>query len=638
MTIEQPDGAGSGSPSLDNAWLGVPVIITGGAVAVLDASSGTTVAVSAASASGATLTATGLPGGARVDIGGTVRVILWTCDSDGNVLAPAIPALLGEAPGERNGSRSYATAHETLLRAFGSAAADVAAAQAAFEADINATVDAAVDEVADLSEQVAAFDARVDALENPVTATPADAVGVVFWGKGISDPTLRTMTGNRLDSLINGIDNGLVMTRRAGTPIIDTTVSRNGHNPLRMDATTEIKVDTGGPAGNQSFGIMLLTDGSDATAFTGFCRAGALSAAGGVGLTTSGRFGSGLVGGVGQPIAAAPEPLADGTLRIVGTQNLPQYGRIACTVDSRYPQPASGAAWNYTGYSPLTLDGSIALGKIETGGVVNLSGVYDFVVWVGELSAADRAMIAAYWCERFSKALTAPGLYITGDSNSVASPGANATTTWPDRLATLLAAQLALDGRTMPVFRNTALSGKYAGGAWALQGTTSPTCAYQSDGNYVAWTDSVNPGQGIQYSAAKSRSGCREYEIALVMAGTNDLISEGVSGDEMIARLKYICATLRDMGYYVVLQTIIAGSSSFYTTPKEAARVAANAWIVASAVSEGYARRIVNHSNLAFNATNYGADALHPNDVGQAIMAANVFAVVEPAIREDLAA
>lgn len=470
--------------------------------------------------------------------------------------------------------------------------------------------------------------------------TPADAGGAVFWGRGITDPAFRTMTGSRVDSLINGLGNGLTITRRAGTPIIDTTVSRNGHHPLRMDATTELRLDTGGPIGNQSFGIMLLTDGSDATPFTGLCRCGALSAAGGVGLTTGGRYGAGLVAGAGQPNAAPPEAIANGTLRIAGIQNLPQYGRIACTVEGRYPAQTSGEVWNYTGNSPLALDGSIALGKIETGGVVNLSGVYDFVVYLGELAPADRAMIADYWCTRFSKTKSAPGLLIMGDSNSVPSPGSNATTTWPDRLATSLAAQLALDGRTMPVFRNIALSGKYAGGLWSLQGTTSPTGAYQADGNYVAFVGGVTNHQGIQESAAYSRSGCREYEIALVMFGTNDIVSEGISGEVLIDRLKYICATLRDQGYYVILQTVLNGSTnpSYLGGAHGVAQATGNTWIVNNAVAEGFARRIVDHSNMPWNATYFGADLLHPNDTGQALMAANAHAVVEAAIREDLAA
>ncbi len=135
--IDQPAGAGAGSPSLDYAWIGVPVLLAAleGTAQVLDKSDGLEYALSATSNGEATLNTSGIPGAVRITDGVTVRVIGFTKSVSGVVLAPAAPPVLDEVPGERNGLRGYCHAWDEMWQS--------------------------------TREEIAALKARVDSLENP---------------------------------------------------------------------------------------------------------------------------------------------------------------------------------------------------------------------------------------------------------------------------------------------------------------------------------------------------------------------------------------------------------------------------------------------------------------------------------------
>lgn len=481
---------------------------------------------------------------------------------------------------------------------------------------------------------------RIAALE-PAPAAPFDpsqATGAYGWALGITDPAYRTMTGSRVDTLINGVPNGGTLVRSAGNPVIDTATVLNGYNPLRMDATTEIACASGGPSANQAHWIMVLTDGSH-NAFSGMARAGALSAAGGVGVTTSQRYAAGLVAAEGVPRVDAPEPTVNGAMRVVGLQHLPMYGQLTVMIDGYAPQAASGSAWTFA--KTVSLNGTWALGKIETGGVVNTSAIYDVVWGTGVLGAADRAAILNYWVEKFSLARLAPRILIIGDSNSTTTPSSPATTSWVTLLTNALTTQLAIDARTMPTISNIALSGKAVGGDWSIGGTASPSMQYQADGNYVAFVAANTNNQGQGMSAPFSRSGRREYEIAIVMGGTNDLINQNITGAQLIERVQYICSQLKAHGYYVVLQTCIPGSSNsgYYGdgTPgtREVHRDTFNAWVVADAIDDGYADRVVDHDGNGLTwPADFDSDTVHYADAGGVKMAAAVYAQVYDLIQE----
>lgn len=113
--IEQDDGAGTGNPSLDNAWLDVAIIIGSGTFTVLDKTDGLTVNFSGNGSGVVRVTGTGGVGAARIsDNQSVVRVIGFTKSSTGAVLAVAAPPTYLESPGERNGPRAYARAWDAI--------------------------------------------------------------------------------------------------------------------------------------------------------------------------------------------------------------------------------------------------------------------------------------------------------------------------------------------------------------------------------------------------------------------------------------------------------------------------------------------------------------------------------------------
>jgi hypothetical protein len=116
ITIDQPGGAGAGTPSISFGRIGVPVNVTGGThaeepYAIADVTSGLTAAIT----DGGVLTTSGTVAGAvRLAVSdaageSTYVVIGFTKDAAGVDLAVAPPPCFGERPGERNGDRSYAT-------------------------------------------------------------------------------------------------------------------------------------------------------------------------------------------------------------------------------------------------------------------------------------------------------------------------------------------------------------------------------------------------------------------------------------------------------------------------------------------------------------------------------------------------
>jgi lysophospholipase L1-like esterase len=478
------------------------------------------------------------------------------------------------------------------------------------------------------------FEIEFGVLQGVADWTPASIPGVYFWAKGITDSTLRTMTGNRIDLMQNGIAGGVSITRSAGTPIIDTTKVRNGYNPMVMDSTTNLGAASGGPVGNAPHCIIILTDGSDATAFTGFVRAGAVGGSGGLGLTTSGRYAAGLVAGEGTPNVASPEPLADGALRMLHCQHRPNYGLLTVGIDGHAPVAASGSSWAYT--KTLALDGTFAFSNIEAGRTPNASPIWDAVLVSQEVSAGDLARLAAYWETKFSLPELAPRLLFLGDSLTDPTPISPATTTWPAVMTTTLNAQLTIDGRTNVDTGNTALSGKMLNGlVWAAG---SPNISRQADGVYQ--TAVLTGIQGLHNSAPYSRSGRREYEIIMGVAGTNDIINAARTGAQIIEDLKYVLTQLRAQGYYRIWGTIPPGSTAggYFNGSKETYRVEVNDWLVDEAYGAGYLDEPAvdfEAAGLAWNVTYYGAgpDTLHQNDAGKALMAAAMYEAVYSLIR-----
>jgi hypothetical protein len=464
--------------------------------------------------------------------------------------------------------------------------------------------------------------------------TPADEPDVYIWAE-FSNPARRTMTGNRLDVLANPA--GVALTRSAGTPIIDATKVRNGLNPMVMDATTLLGFASGGPVGNAAHTIIILTDGSDATAFTGFCRAGAIGGSGGLGLTTSGRFAAGLVAGEGVPQVASPEPLADGALRMLHCQHRPNYGYLMVGIDGRAPIAASGSAWAHT--KTLSLDGSFYFGAIESGRAPNTSPIWEAVAVNGTASAGFLARLAAYWQKKFSLPKLAPMLHVFGDSLADPTPVSPATTTWPAVMKTTLDAQLTVDGRTTTDMLNSALSGKMLNGVvWA---SGSPNICRQADGLYP--TIVLTTPQGIHYSAPYSRSGRRKYDIAMGGAATNDIINAARTDLQIIEDLKYVFDRLIRHRYEgIVWHTIPAGSnlSGYFDGARGTYRTGVNSWLVNTAKSAGYLRDIdevvdLDAAGLVWNTTYYGAgpDSLHQNDTGKALMASAMYTAVYRLIR-----
>ncbi len=469
--------------------------------------------------------------------------------------------------------------------------------------------------------------------------TPASIPGAYFWAKGISDPTLRTMTGSRIDTMQNGIPSGVSITRSAGTPIIDTTKVRNGYNPMVMDSTTNLGSASGGPVGNAPHCIIILTDGSDATAFTGFVRAGAVGGSGGLGLTTSGRYAAGLVAGEGVPQVASPEPLADGALRMLHCQHRPNYGYLMVGIDGRAPIAASGSAWAHT--KTLALDGSFAFSNIEAGRTPNASPIWDAVLVNQEVSAGDLARLAAYWKAKFSLPDLSPMIHVFGDSLADPGPISPATTNWPSVMKTTLDAQLTVDGRMTTDMLNSALSGKMLNGVvWA---SGSPNICRQADGLYP--TIVLTSAQGIHYSAPYSRSGRRKYDIAMGGAATNDIINAARTDTQIIEDLKYVFDRFINQSRYdgIVWHTIPAGSnlSGYFDGARGTYRTAVNGWLVNTAKSGGFLRDIdevvdFDAAGLVWNTTYYGAgpDSLHQNDTGKALMASAMYTAVYRLIRK----
>jgi hypothetical protein len=482
----------------------------------------------------------------------------------------------------------------------------------------------------------------VNVLVGPTTTyvpeewTPADEPDVYIWAE-FSNPARRTMTGNRLDVLANPA--GVALTRSAGTPIIDTTKVRNGLNPMVMDATTLLGFASGGPVGNAAHCIIILTDGSDATAFTGFCRAGAIGGSGGLGLTTSGRYAAGLVAGEGSPNVASPEPLADGELRMLHCQHRPNYGLLTVGIDGRAPIAASGSAWAFS--KTLSLDGSFYFGAIESGRAPNTSPIWEAVAVHGTPSAGFLARLAAYWTKKFSLPKLAPMLHVFGDSLADPGPISPATTNWPSVMKTTLDAQLTVDGRATTDMLNSALSGKMLNGVvWA---SGSPNICRQADGLYP--TAVLVGVQGMHYSAPYSRSGRRRYDLAIGGAATNDIINAARTDTQIIEDLKYVFDRFINQSRYdgIVWHTIPAGStaSGYFDGARGTYRTAVNSWLVNSAKSGGFLRDIdevvdLDAAGLIWNTTYYGVgpDTLHQNDTGKALMAAAMYEAVYRLIRK----
>ena len=122
FTINQAAGAGAGSPSLDDAWLGVDVALSGGVCTVLDQSLGLSVTLTQIDDTTATLHASGRVGGSvRVecvepDNTSTVRVIEFTRSSLGVAEAVAGLPCRGELVGERNAARGWADSLDAIVQ------------------------------------------------------------------------------------------------------------------------------------------------------------------------------------------------------------------------------------------------------------------------------------------------------------------------------------------------------------------------------------------------------------------------------------------------------------------------------------------------------------------------------------------
>jgi hypothetical protein len=457
--------------------------------------------------------------------------------------------------------------------------------------------------------------------------TPANISGAYFWAKAFSDASLRSG-----DVLNNGISGGVSITRTAGTPNY-TGPTQNGKTPIRMDATTNIGSATGGPTGNAAHCIIILTNGSDATPFTGFVRAGAVGQAGGIGLTTSGMFGAGLVVGEGVPrVDSPPEALADGTMRMVHEQHRPSYGVLTVGIDGRAPQNPASSNWSYA--KVLNLDGSFAFSNIETGRTPNGSSIYDAVLVSGIVSTGDLVRLARYWTTEYALPKLAPRILFKGDSLTDPAPVAPATTTWPALSLTAVNAQLAIDGRTALSSSNIALTGKMLNRlVWAAG---SPNMSRQADGLFDTWVP--NGVQGVQGSAPYSRSGRRQYEIIAGIGATNDICNANRTGLEVIDDLKYVFDNYIDSEYEgIAWGTIPPGSQAagYFQGIKETYRVQVNDWLRNDAISGGFLRPVdevvdFEAAGLVWNVTYYGAgpDPLHQNDAGKTLMASAMTAAI----------
>ena len=319
-------------------------------------------------------------------------------------------------------------------------------------------------------------------------------------------------------------------------------------------------------------------------------------------------------------------------------QHRPNYGLLTVGIDGRAPIAASGSAWAFA--KTLTLDGSFAFSNIEAGRTPNASPIWDAVLVSQEVSAGDLARLAAYWEAKFSLPELAPRLLFLGDSLTDPTPISPATTTWPAVMKTTLDAQLTIDGRTTTTSANTALSGKMLNGVvWAAG---SPNICRQADGLYQ--TAVVVGVQGIHYSAPYSRSGRRKYEIAMGVAGTNDIINAARTDLQIIDDLKYVFDRLINLSRYegIVWGTIPPGSnaSGYFDGARGTYRTAVNSWLVNTAKSGGFLRdtdEVVDFeaAGLAWNVTYYGAgpDTLHQNDAGKALMASAMYTAVYRLIR-----
>jgi hypothetical protein len=442
--------------------------------------------------------------------------------------------------------------------------------------------------------------------------TPADLPGIT-WIDAPDDATKRTLgPGNRVDQLVSLLPGGAIMNRTAGTPTIDPATVLNGKQLWRLDATTEIAIGSGGPVGNEAWWIVTLCKG-DSVSAGGLSRVGARAGSGSLGISSGGYYAAGRPTIEGLP--RVETPLADGNPRIVQAQYMPAYSYLFSGFDGRLP-PDATANW-YFSKSGLTMDGSMAHGHAEVAGSANTSARGRTFIGRGVLNGGPMARLTNWIVEFYALPRTAPRILFIGDS-LIANPGTAPATgdSWAQRARDQLNTQLTIDGRTNLDISFLAQAGRYLGGAWD---NSNPPMAFNADGNYPTISATI-----VNRTAPWSRSARRQYEIAVAMGGTNDFINGNVSSAECIARLKYVWGALMAQGYYVVAPTIPPGflNAGFWSTTREAGRVAVNAWITGSAVAEGYAHATIDWEagGLVYGATYYSGDALHPNDAGHILM------------------
>lgn len=428
--------------------------------------------------------------------------------------------------------------------------------------------------------------------------TMLDTVGLIFWGKGIQDPVYRTMNGTRCDALLNPTGSGLDMLRTTGTP---TIIASGGRNVFRSAGTSDISCASGGPIGNEPFWIKVLTLGDDTT-FGEFIRVGSRGALAnpdpscGVGVTIGAEFGAGRLAAEGVPRGAQPGPIANGQARSVTAQHLPAFGKLTVGIDGRAPRATSGSTWAYS--KVYNLDGSFALGATIAAATANTSGILDFVIGRGVLSAIDEARIDDAWAQQFPEVTRLPGELISvGDSITNGDDLASPTT---ERFGVqILNAINAAVVDQLVGFKNS-LGGKRVGGDWL---TGNPAMTFQCSGQYQVFVDVGD--QGIHYSIPFQRTGRSRLQIVNIMGLTNDIVSLDITTMDAIGRLKACCYSVHQTGAYVALWSTILGSAGFWTPTKEAKRQAVIAWVRDQSVAEGFADFAINSED---------AGLIHPDD------------------------
>lgn len=266
----------------------------------------------------------------------------------------------------------------------------------------------------------------------------------------------------------------------------------------------------------------------------------------------------------------------------------------------------AGADTSESATGNLGLSGALTLGSLS-GGTSDWSGDLAFIACYSRaLSDTECELMRAYLTRRFSGLAGWGSIIFEGDSLTAGQGASDANHVYPK----LVRDEMDADGLTYNYYLNSG------------QG-----------GDTLEQMDTAFGGDlGNDFDTQIDPYGFRQRDVVVLWGGTND-IAAAASLATVETRLQTLAEAIRAAGAKVVVLTCIARSN--HDAAEETVRTDYNTWIRANWTT--FADKLVDVANEpefdaqadTSNLTYYG-DGVHLTDAGYAIIAAKVYAAINP--------